>query len=154
MIEQSITYLTAILLGIMLFFSFVVAPSTFRFLNEEYARKFIRGIFPLYYLLNLSISLIVVLLISYLSDFSFKFYLMLSICILFFISNFFLMPLINKFKDNKSDEKSIDIEDEYKFGWSSYSEITNGRFAMIGFLAIILIEFLSQQSFLKWAGIL
>jgi len=55
---------------------------------------------------------------------------------------------------NKLDEKSIDIEDQYKFGWSSYSEITNGRFAMIGFLAIILIELLSQQSFLKWAGIL
>ena len=46
------------------------------------------------------------------------------------------------------------IEDEYKFGWSSYSEITNGRFAMIGFLAIILIELFSKQSFLKWAGIL
>ena len=57
-------------------------------------------------------------------------------------------------KDNKLDEKSIEIEDEYKFGWSSYSEITNGRFAMIGFLAIILIELFSQQSFLKWAGIL
>ena len=56
--------------------------------------------------------------------------------------------------DNKLDKKSIDIEDEYKFGWSSYSEITNGRFAMIGFLAIILIELFSQQSFLKWAGIL
>ena len=56
--------------------------------------------------------------------------------------------------DNKLDEKSIEIKDEYKFGWSSYSEITNGRFAMIGFLAIILIELLSQQSFLKWAGIL
>ena len=56
--------------------------------------------------------------------------------------------------DNKLDEKSKDIEDEYKFGWSSYSEITNGRFAMIGFLAIILIELFSQQSFLKWAGIL
>ena len=54
----------------------------------------------------------------------------------------------------KLDEKSLDIEDEYKFGWSSYSEITNGRFAMIGFLAIILIELFSQQSFLKWAGIL
>ena len=54
----------------------------------------------------------------------------------------------------KLDEKSIDIEDEYKFGWSNYSEITNGRFAMIGFLAIILIELFSQQSFLKWAGIL
>ena len=55
---------------------------------------------------------------------------------------------------NKLDEKSKDIEDKYKFGWSSYSEITNGRFAMIGFLAIILIELISQQSFLKWAGIL
>ena len=56
--------------------------------------------------------------------------------------------------ENKLDEKSIEIKDEYKFGWSSYSEITNGRFAMIGFLAIILIELFSKQSFLKWAGIL
>ena len=56
--------------------------------------------------------------------------------------------------DIKLDEKSIDIEDEYKFGWSNYSEITNGRFAMIGFLAIILIELLSKESFLKWAGII
>jgi len=56
--------------------------------------------------------------------------------------------------DNKLDEKSIDTEDGYKFGWSSYSEKTNGRFAMIGFLAVILIELFSQQSFLKWAGII
>jgi len=57
-------------------------------------------------------------------------------------------------REDKLDEESIEIKDEYKFGWSSYSEITNGRFAMIGFLAIILIELFSQQSFLKWAGIL
>ena len=57
-------------------------------------------------------------------------------------------------EENKFDEKTKGIEDEYKFGWSSYSEITNGRFAMIGFLAIILIELFSRQSFLKWAGIL
>ena len=56
--------------------------------------------------------------------------------------------------DNRLDETPIEIKDEYKFGWSSYSEITNGRFAMIGFLAIILIELLSRESFLKWAGIL
>ena len=56
--------------------------------------------------------------------------------------------------DNKLDEKAIEIKDEYKFGWSSYSEITNGRFAMIGFIAIILVELFSKQSFLKWAGIL
>ena len=52
------------------------------------------------------------------------------------------------------DQKIDDDQDIYKFGWSSYSEITNGRFAMIGFLAIILIELFSQQSFLQWAGIL
>ena len=57
-------------------------------------------------------------------------------------------------RDNKLDQKLIDIEDEYQFGWSSYSEITNGRFAMIGFLAIILIELFSRQSFLKWSGLL
>ena len=51
------------------------------------------------------------------------------------------------------DEQIIEIEDRYKFGWSNYSEITNGRFAMLGFLAIILIELISQKSFLNWAGI-
>ena len=51
------------------------------------------------------------------------------------------------------DEQTIEIEDRYKFGWSNYSEITNGRFAMLGFLAIILIELISKKSFLNWAGI-
>ena len=54
----------------------------------------------------------------------------------------------------KIDEQSSEISDNYKFGWSNYSEITNGRFAMLGFLAIILIELISQKSFLTWAGIL
>ena len=53
----------------------------------------------------------------------------------------------------KIDDQSIEIEDSYKFGWSNYSEITNGRFAMLGFLAIILIELISHKSFLNWAGI-
>ena len=60
--------------------------------------------------------------------------------------------------DLTTEEKIDEVIDEdtemYSFGWSSYSEITNGRFAMIGFLAIILIELFSKQSFLKWAGIL
>ena len=60
--------------------------------------------------------------------------------------------------DLTSEEKIDEVIDQdtemYNFGWSSYSEMTNGRFAMIGFLAIILIELFSQQSFLKWAGIL
>ena len=62
--------------------------------------------------------------------------------------------ITEQIEDNKLDKKSIEIKDEYQFGWSSYSEKTNGRFAMIGFLAIVLIELFSKQSFLKWAGIL
>ena len=60
--------------------------------------------------------------------------------------------------DLTSEEKIDEVIEEdteiYNFGWSSYSAITNGRFAMIGFLSIILIELFSKQSFLKWAGIL
>ena len=51
------------------------------------------------------------------------------------------------------DEQLIEVENKYKFGWSRYSEITNGRFAMLGFMVIILIELFSQKSFLNWAGI-
>ena len=58
-------------------------------------------------------------------------------------------------KENKDEADNLNLEEkEYVFGWGQYSEITNGRFAMIGFLAIILIEIFSRQSFLKWAGIL
>ncbi len=53
----------------------------------------------------------------------------------------------------KINETSIEIEDKYKFGWSNYSERTNGRFAMLGFLAIILIELISHKSFLNWTGL-
>ena len=56
-------------------------------------------------------------------------------------------------EDIQIDDQSSKMHDKYKFGWSNYSEITNGRFAMLGFLAIILIELISQKSFLHWAGI-
>ena len=40
------------------------------------------------------------------------------------------------------------------FGWSGYAERINGRFAMIGLIAVLLIEALSKISFLEWAGII
>ena len=39
------------------------------------------------------------------------------------------------------------------FGWSAYAERVNGRFAMVGFLAVLLIEALSHDTFLHWAGL-
>jgi hypothetical protein len=40
-----------------------------------------------------------------------------------------------------------------EFGWSAYAERVNGRFAMVGFSAVVLIETLSRDSFLHWAGL-
>ena len=54
---------------------------------------------------------------------------------------------------DKENQKTLE-DDKYVFGWGQYSEITNGRFAMIGFAAIILIEIISKKSFLDWAGII
>ncbi|MEI6615933.1 MAG: chlorophyll a/b-binding protein [Cyanobium sp. ELA507] len=39
------------------------------------------------------------------------------------------------------------------FGWSGYAERVNGRFAMLGFTALLLIEALSRDTFLHWAGL-
>ena len=105
MIEQVSIYLTAMILGIMLFFSFVIAPVVFTTLDEDNARKFIRRIFPFYYNVNLAISFIVLLLFSFLSKLGVDFYLILLITILFAISNYLLMPLINKYRDEKQDKK-------------------------------------------------
>ena len=39
------------------------------------------------------------------------------------------------------------------FGWSGYAERVNGRFAMVGFVALLLIEALSGETFLRWSGL-
>ena len=105
MIEQFSIYLTAMILGIMLFFSFVIAPVVFTTLDEDNARKFIRRIFPFYYNVNLAISFVVLLTFLFLSKLGVDFYLILLITILFATSNYLLMPLINKYRDEKQDKK-------------------------------------------------
>ena len=105
MIENLPNYFTSAVLGIMLFFSFVVAPITFTVLDEVNSRKFIRKIFPYYYLSNLFLCLCALISLVILDNINFDFYLILAIIILFVISNFILMPLINKFRDNKEDKK-------------------------------------------------
>ena len=129
MFQQVGLYLTSIILGIMLFFSFVVAPVTFTSLDEENARKFIRRIFPYYYTVNLVISSLVVFSFIYLKIYSIDFYLILSVTILFAVSNYILMPLINKFRDNKEDKK---------FKYSHFISVVINFIQMI-FLIFILI---------------
>ena len=51
-------------------------------------------------------------------------------------------------------ETSATTNDVPAFGWSGYAERVNGRFAMVGFVAVLLIEALSGDTFLHWAGLL
>ena len=54
----------------------------------------------------------------------------------------------------KNPSPSATTNDIPEFGWSGYAERINGRFAMIGLLAILLVEAISKVSFLEWAGII
>ena len=54
----------------------------------------------------------------------------------------------------KNLSPSATTNDIPEFGWSGYAERINGRFAMIGLMAVLLIEALSKISFLEWAGII
>ena len=129
MIEQVSIYLTAMLLGIMLFFSFVIAPVVFTTLDEDNARKFIRRVFPFYYNVNLGISLIVLLTFIFLSKLGVDFYLILAISFLFAISNYLLMPLINKYRDQQQEKK---------FKYSHFISVVINFVQMI-FLVLLLI---------------
>ena len=77
---------------------------------------------------------------------------------------------MNSNTENNLDDQSIEQEktdseiknllpsattnDIPEFGWSGYAERINGRFAMIGLMAVLLVEALSKISFLEWAGIM
>ena len=55
--------------------------------------------------------------------------------------------------DKSASATSATTSDVPAFGWSAYAERVNGRFAMLGFAAVLLIETLSGDSFLHWAGL-
>jgi hypothetical protein len=42
---------------------------------------------------------------------------------------------------------------EPTFGWTAYAELLNGRFAMIGFVALLVIELVTRQDFFTWLGL-
>ena len=48
---------------------------------------------------------------------------------------------------------SATTPDAPAFGWSAYAERVNGRFAMVGFVAVLLVEWISHDTFLHWAGL-
>ncbi len=51
-----------------------------------------------------------------------------------------------------SDSLLPEIE-EPAFGWTPYAERMNGRFAMLGFVILLLIELISNQDIFTWLGL-
>ena len=54
----------------------------------------------------------------------------------------------------KNLSPSATTNDIPEFGWSGYAERINGRFAMLGLMAVLIVEAISKISFLEWAGII
>lgn len=42
---------------------------------------------------------------------------------------------------------------EPAFGWTPYAEQINGRFAMLGFVGLLLLEFFTHQDLFTWLGL-
>ena len=77
----------------------------FKILDAENAGKFVRKIFPYYYLVNLIFLLIVTSLMYFLSSFNTNFFVTLTLALSFIFAQFILMPMINKLKDNNEEKK-------------------------------------------------
>ena len=95
----------AITLGMMIFFSFVLAPMIFKILDPDNAGKFVRKIFPYYYFVNLIFLSIAAILFFLVSSLNKDLYIILLLVMSFIFAQFILMPLINKLKDNNQEKK-------------------------------------------------
>jgi hypothetical protein len=51
--------------------------------------------------------------------------------------------------DSKIQAPSV----EPSFGWNVYAEQVNGRFAMVGFVLLLLLEFVTGQDLFAWLGL-
>jgi len=96
--------ITAAILSFMIFFPVVVATSVFKVLDEKQSSKFLRIFFPKYYLFGLVLSLIG-LIIAIFDKNNMSIIIFLLIIIGFLFSRQFLMPIINKAKDNNNEKK-------------------------------------------------
>lgn len=61
-------------------------------------------------------------------------------------------PVADQAASTEPQPKAV-VQSEPAFGWTSYAEIINGRFAMIGFVALLILELFTRQDFFSWLGV-
>ena len=126
-----IILITAAILSFMIFFPVVVATSVFKVLDEKQSSKFLRIFFPKYYLFGLVLSLLG-LIISIFEKNNISLIVFILLVIGFIFSRQFLIPIINKAKDNNNEKKFNTLH--------RFSVLIN--FIQMGLCVLILVTFL------------
>ena len=104
MIEGLISVISSIIIGVILFQSLIIAPAVTKVINKKDSSKFLRLIWPKFFLIISCLSLINIFL-------SFQLNLESWAILYFNLSSFFIMffcylitPTINNFKDNSNEK--------------------------------------------------
>ena len=126
-----IILITAAILSFMIFFPIVVVTSVFKVLNEKQSSKFLRIFFPKYYLFGLVLSLLG-LIMSIFEKNNFSLIVFILLILGFVFSRQFLMPNINKAKDDNNEKKFNTLH--------RFSVLIN--FIQMGLCVLILVTFL------------
>ena len=126
-----IILITAAILSFMIFFPVVVATSVFKVLDEKQSSKFLRIFFPKYYLFGLVLSLLG-LIMSIFEKNNLSLIVFILLILGFVFSRQFLMPIINKAKDDNNEKKFSTLH--------RFSVLIN--FIQMGLCVLILVTFL------------
>jgi len=104
MVEDLISIISSIIIGVILFQSLIIAPAVTKIINKKDSSKFLRLIWPKFFLIISCLSLINIFL-------SFQLNLESWAILYFNLSSFFIMffcylitPTINNFKDNSNEK--------------------------------------------------
>tara|TARA_Y100001978_G_C23599941_1_gene388231 strand:+ start:304 stop:693 length:390 start_codon:yes stop_codon:yes gene_type:complete len=104
MIEGLITIISSIIIGVILFQSLIIAPTVTKVVNKKDSSKFLRLIWPKFFLIISCLSLINILLsfLLNLESWAILYLNLSSFFIMFFC--YLLTPTINNFKDNSNEK--------------------------------------------------
>ena len=104
MIEGLISVISSIIIGVILFQSLIIAPAVTKVVNKKDSSKFLRLIWPKFFLIISCLSLINVLLffLFNIDNWTILYLNISSFFIMFFC--YLITPTINNFKDNSNEK--------------------------------------------------
>ena len=62
-------------------------------------------------------------------------------------------PIPEAEPDSAKTTEATEAVDTPSFGWNDYAERLNGRFAMLGFAALLITQLFTRQDFWTWIGL-